>query len=252
MSAVEEYIYFKLIPIVLSVWLRDKGLYIKPQDFEDVCSELYMMYRCEKVFNSIDKTNMPLLFSMFYIRSAKAIKKLNEKVIEFQPSGYPYNKELVKPDDRTAIQLVSGFNSFGIHSMLSILDNFPWVYKNFIFVGVAAVDSGSFRNHEELVAYEENVKKALKQYVEYARKLGMPADYRFSAGTDVVELATELCINTAKEFPKSTVFAGKLTFQEERFYHKMLHNDTAFMIQKNLQQYGVTTVILPVTVALDE
>ncbi len=192
------------------------------------------------------------LIKKHYNKVSKAIKKLNEKIIEFPPSGFPYNKEAVKPEDRTAIQLVSGFNSFGVHSMLSILDNFPWVYKNFIFVGVAAVDSGSFKNHEELVAYEENVKKALRQYVEYARKLGMPADYRFSAGTDVVELATELCINTAREFPKSTVFAGKLTFQEERFYHKMLHNDTAFMIQKNLQQYGVTTVILPVTVDLKE
>jgi len=84
------------------------------------------------------------LIKKHYNKVSKAIKKLNEKVIEFQPSGYPYNKEVVKPDDRTAIQLVSGFNSFGIHSMLSILDNFPWVYKNFIFVGVAAVDSGSF------------------------------------------------------------------------------------------------------------
>ena len=126
------------------------------------------------------------------------------------------------------------------------------MYKNFIFVGVAAVDSGSFKNHEELLAYEENIKNGLKQYVEYARKLGMPADYRFNAGTDVVELATDLCLETAKEFEKSTVFAGKLTFQEERFYHKILHNDTAFTIQKNLQQYGVTTVILPVTVDINK
>jgi len=117
---------------------------------------------------------------------------------------------------------------------------------------VATVDSGSFQNHEDLIAYEEGIKKSLQQYVEYARKLGMPADYRFAAGTDVVQLATELCMNTAREFSKSTVFAGKLTFQEERFYHKMLHNDTALMIQKNLQQYGITTVILSVAVDIKQ
>jgi len=188
------------------------------------------------------------LIKKHYNKVYRAIKKLNEKVIAFPPSGFPYNKDIVSTEDRTAIQLVSGFNSLGVHAMLSILDNFPWVYKNFIFVGVATVDSGSFQNHEDLVAYEEGIKKSLQQYVEYARKLGMPADYRFEAGTDVVQLATELCMNTAIEFPKSTVFAGKLTFQEERFYHKMLHNDTALMIQKNLQQYGITTVILPVAV----
>jgi len=92
------------------------------------------------------------------------------------------------------------------------------------------------------------VKRSLEQYVEYARKLGMPADYRFAGGIDVVDVATKLCLDTAREFKKATVFAGKLTFQDERFYHKILHNDTALIIQKNLQRYGVTTVILPVTV----
>lgn len=75
MSAGEEYIYFKLIPIVLSVWLRDRNVYLKPPDFEDVCSELYMLYRSEDAFDKKDD-NMALLFSMFYIRIPKAIKKL--------------------------------------------------------------------------------------------------------------------------------------------------------------------------------
>ncbi|HQQ39518.1 MAG TPA: hypothetical protein PKY72_04385 [Bacilli bacterium] len=77
MSKDECYIYFKLIPIVLSVWLRSKKVYLKPQDFEDVCSELYLMYKNENAFRGI-QDNMALAFSMFYIRVPKAIKKLRD------------------------------------------------------------------------------------------------------------------------------------------------------------------------------
>jgi hypothetical protein len=80
MSKDECYIYFKLIPIVLSVWLRSNKVYLKPQDFEDVCSELYLVYKSENAF-SIVKDNMALAFSMFYIRVPKVIKKLRNDVI---------------------------------------------------------------------------------------------------------------------------------------------------------------------------
>ena len=76
MSKDECYIYFKLIPIVLSVWLRSKKVYLKPQDFEDVCSELYLMYKNENAFRTIND-NMALAFSIFYIRVPKAIKRLH-------------------------------------------------------------------------------------------------------------------------------------------------------------------------------
>jgi hypothetical protein len=64
-------------------------------------------------------------------------------------------------------------------------------------------------------------------------------------GIDIVETGTKLCQKTAKEFPRSTVFAGKLSFQREKFYHKILHNQTAFAIQRNLHWNEITTVILP-------
>ena len=44
-----------------------------------------------------------------------------------------------------------------------------------------------------------------------------------------------------------TVFTGKL-FRHERFFSKLLHNETAFAIQRRLQWDGITTVILPIRV----
>jgi hypothetical protein len=55
----------------------------------------------------------------------------------------------------------------------------------------------------------------------------------------------KLCLDVAKEFPRSTFFAGKIIFQRERWYHWLLHNNTANAVQKRLHWVGRTMVILP-------
>lgn len=148
----------------------------------------------------------------------------------------------------TAIQLVSGYSGFGIHTLLSIMSTFPKTYKNVIFVSVAMIDSGSFKGAEEVEALEASVKAGLEKYVTMAQNLGFAAEYRTALATDVVESAVELCKQTAEEFPRATVFTGQLTFRLEKFYHRFLHNETAFAIQRRLQWDGLTTVIMPIRV----
>ncbi len=162
------------------------------------------------------------------------------------PSPGPVNTAPLKKTDLTAIQLVSSYSGFGIHTLLSILTTFPGIYKNIIFVSVAVVDSGSFKGAEEVQKLEASVKSSLEKYVELARKLGLAADYRMEVGTDVVDSSMRLCKNIVAEYPRSTVFTGQITFRLEKFYHRMLHNETAFAIQRRLQWDGVTTVILPI------
>jgi hypothetical protein len=65
-----------------------------------------------------------------------------------------------------------------------------------------------------------------------------------------VETATELCEALVKEFPRSTIFTGKLIFRQENAFQRILHNETAFAIQRRLQWDGITTVILPVRVTI--
>ncbi|MBI5560153.1 MAG: amino acid permease, partial [Deltaproteobacteria bacterium] len=164
------------------------------------------------------------------------------------PMSGKTNEEPLNPRQATAIQLVNDFNGFGVHTFLSIVRNFPNLYKNFIFVSVAVIDFGSFKGAEEVHNLEESVKKSLEKYVEFARQLGLPADYRYETGTDIVEEAVNICGGITKEFQQSTVFTGQLTFRLEKFYHKVLHNETAFAIQRHLQWNGITTVILPVRI----
>ncbi len=162
------------------------------------------------------------------------------------PSAGPVNTAPLKQTDLTAIQLVSSYSGFGIHTLLSILTTFPGIYKNIVFVSVAVVDSGSFKGAEDLQKLENSVKTDLEKYVELARKLGIAADYRMEVGTDVVDGSMQLCKKIVAKYPRSTVFTGQITFRLEKFYYRMLHNETAFAIQRRLQWDGITTVILPI------
>ena len=173
------------------------------------------------------------------------IAELDKTLLSFPASGPPNSAPLNKKD-LTAIQMVSGYSGFGVHTLLSILTTFPKIYKNIIFVSVAVIDSGSFKGAEEVAVLEQSVMRGLEKYVALARKLGFAADYRVEVGTDVVESAINLCKTIATEYPRSTVFTGQITFRLEKFYHKMLHNETAFAIQRRLQWDGITTVILPI------
>jgi len=58
----------------------------------------------------------------------------------------------------------------------------------------------------------------------------------------------ELCQAAAKEFPRAIVFTGKLIFQEDRWYRRLLHHETAYAIQRHLQFQGVHTMVLPIRV----
>jgi len=182
-----------------------------------------------------------------YRRVHKAAWKL-EEVLTGIPPGSNFNNDPVDPKEMTAILLVRGYSGFGIHVWLSIIRKFPKLYKNFIFVSVAEIDSGSFKGIAEMEALKTSLANDLKKYVHLVRSFGFSADYRMGVGTDVVDNATQLCKSLAQEFPRSMVFTGKLIFQYDRFFQRFLHNETAFAIQRHLQWEGVDTVILPVRV----
>jgi hypothetical protein len=184
-----------------------------------------------------------------YLRVRAGVRKL-EEMLSGIPVTEPYNNDPPAPGDMTAILLVSGFNGFGLHTLLSIVRNFPNVYKNYIFISVAEIDSGTFKGIAEVEALKESVKNDLLKYVKVTRQHGFPADYRMEIATDVIETAAELAGKTANEFPRSTVFTGKLVFRHDHPFQKILHNETAYAIQRRLQWEGTTTVILPVRVEM--
>lgn len=187
------------------------------------------------------------LIRAHYKKVRVGVRKLEEMLSNI-PTTETYNNALVNPNDMTAILLVSGFNGFGLHTLLSIVRYFPNIYKNYIFVSVAEIDSGSFKGIAEIEALKESVKDALMKYIKVTRQHGFPADYRMDVGTDVIETASDLVESIVKEFPRSTVFTGKLVFRHEHPFQKILHNETAYAIQRRLQWNGIPTVILPIRV----
>jgi K+ transporter len=184
-----------------------------------------------------------------YKRVGKAMRELDEMLMDF-----PLPKEIEagppKPTESTAILLVSSYNGFGVHILLTIVTSLGKSFTNLIFVSVAVIDSGSFKGVEQLDALESNVKKSLERYVNLARHLGFRADYRMEIGTEVVETATKICLKTTEQYPSSTVFSGQLVFPLPKFYHWILHNQTSFAIQRRLQWEGIKTMILPVRVRI--
>jgi amino acid transporter len=173
------------------------------------------------------------------------LRKLDEILGSLSTRGEP-NRGPLDPNAPTAVQLVNGFNGLGVHTLLSTLRFFPGLYKQFVFVSVAVVDSGSFKGKEEIDALQRQTEDDLAKYVQLARGLGFPAEAVMDVGTEVLDQATELCAQVAKRYPKATIITSRLVFRKEHFFQGLLHNETPKMIQQRLQWLGVPMVILPV------
>jgi amino acid transporter len=168
-------------------------------------------------------------------------------------TGVPPSHPLTAPQPldknaQTAAIMVKSFSGFGIHEVLSIHRLFPRTFKNFIFVSAAVVDSGVFKGSEEVGRLEDETRSSLERYVAWARGQGMNADYRMAVGTEAVDTATQLCKSIADEYPRAIFFMGKLIFKEEKWYYRLLHNETPNAIQRRLQFDGLQAIVLPIRV----
>ncbi len=155
------------------------------------------------------------------------------------------------PEKPTAVLLVSGYGGLGIHLLLSVLKAFPRHFHNIVFLSVGVVDSRTMRDETQVEAVKAQADAALQKYVDLARRLGFPARSFSAVGTDPVAVLEPLCVSVGKDHPAAMFFAGQLIFAREHWYHALLHNHTAYDLQKRLQWSGLTMVILPVRM-LDE
>ncbi len=183
-----------------------------------------------------------------YYRLVRArLRRLDDQLIALPIRRRPTTRP-VNPALPTAVVLVEHFGGIGIHSIFSILKSFPGTFSNVVFVSVGVVDSGNFKGVAALDEMKQHVEENLRRYVEFARRLGLAAEYEMAVGTDVVACASDLCLQIAKRFRNAVVFGAKLIFQRERWYHAVMHNQTADAIQTRLQWAGLTMTILPIRV----
>jgi hypothetical protein len=151
-------------------------------------------------------------------------------------------------DEPVAVMLVNGFSGLGVHTLLSVQKLFPKQFKAYLFLSVGVIDSASFKGATEIDALKKHTVEDLEKYVALARRLGFRADYRYEIGTEAVEKVTELAQRIRHEYPRSIFFLGSLVFEKDSLLYKILHNETAFAIQRRLQFSGLEAVVLPIRV----
>jgi len=151
-----------------------------------------------------------------------------------------------------AVLFVGGYGGLGRHALLTLLRMFPGHFKGIVFCSVAVIDSGVFKGIGEVHELERRTQQALDKYVQYAAWLGLPAESTFSTGIEVAVQAEKIATDLIQKYPRGLFVAGQLIFEEETFVTRILHNETAFTIQRRLQHAGVPMVVLPVRLNLKQ
>lgn len=154
------------------------------------------------------------------------------------PQGEPDRSKPV------AVILTGGYSGFGVHTTLNVFRSFPGHYKGLVFASVGVVDAGGFKGEDSIDRLREQTAANLARYADVARRLGMPVATRYGVGTDTIDEAERLCLDIAKEYLRATFFSGQVVFERETWFNRLLHNQTAFAIQRRLQWHGRNMVIL--------
>lgn len=181
-----------------------------------------------------------------YTNVSETLHRLYANMREPLPSTIP--QCTLDKSKRTAAILVGSYGGLGVCTVKNILKTFPGIYQNFVFISVGVIDSGKFKGKHAVEKLKKDTENRLSKYVKLAGSLGVDSSFRMKIGTDVVHEAPEICKKLAEEFPLVTFFTGKIIFENEKWYQRILHNETGLSLQKNLQKMGLTMVILPAKV----
>jgi amino acid transporter len=149
-----------------------------------------------------------------------------------------------------AILFVGGYGGLGRHALLTLLRMFPRHFKGIVFCSIAIIDSGNFKGVEEVHELEARTRANLTKYVRLANALGLPADSAFATGIEVAVEADKLAQDLIARYPQGLFVAGQLLFDEDSTFNRILHNETAFLIQRRLQHSGIPMIVLPVRLTL--
>lgn len=186
-----------------------------------------------------------------YRRVGTTVTRLTSQLqLDPPPRGAVANAPVdLDPAKSTAVVLAGGFGGLGIHTLLQIPRVFPQQFQQVIFVATGVIDAGIFKGADEIDRLRATIVSDLEKYVGFAQtQLGWAADHEFSVGTEAVSELDRLCREVALRFPRSVFFAGKLVFQQERWYQRILHNETAAAVERRLQFAGLPMIVMPIRI----
>jgi len=183
-----------------------------------------------------------------YRRVERALAYLDEELVGFPDLANATTVPACDPTKPTAAILVSGYNGLGLHSVLALPQLFGKHFGNFVFISVGVVDSNRFKGAAELENLKQSTEDMLRRYVDFMRRHGLYAEYRYAIGTDTIVEVEQLCESVARTFRRTLFFSGKLVFSQENLFTRVLHNQTSLAIQRRLLFKGLQMVVLPVRV----
>jgi hypothetical protein len=186
-----------------------------------------------------------------HYREVESQLKRLDAVMAALPAAPPGPARPLDPKAPTAVMMVGSYAGLGVHALLTVQRLFPNHFKNVVFLSVGVIDAATMKGVEEVDRVRLRTEASLQRYVDLARRLGLCADYRLSVATEAVSEVERMAIGLSRELPRSVFFAGKLIFREERFYQRILHNETAYSLQRRLQFAGMNAMVLPVRVTMD-
>jgi amino acid transporter len=183
-----------------------------------------------------------------YNRVREQLRRLDDTLLNIPIRKHAEPQTPIPREEPVAVMLVSGFSGLGVHTVLSVQNLFPRQYKNYLFVSVGVIDSSHFKGAAEIEALKKQTIGDLEKYIEFAHTLGFRAEMRYAVGREAVAQVVELCEKIRDEFPRAIFYLGQLVFENDRFYYRLLHNETAFAIQRRLQFAGLQAIVLPIRV----
>jgi len=189
-----------------------------------------------------------LFIQRHYRQAYQSLRRLDEILLDVPlPDTLP-TAPARNTSAPTAVFFVNGYNGLGLHSVLNVLRLFGTHFKNFVFVGVGVVDSSRFKGAEEIENLRRQTEEGLQQYVTFMKRQGHYAEYWSALGIDPVDEMERLAPEVVRRFPRTVFFAGKLIFKQPSLWDKILHNQTAFTLQRRLQFAGLQMMVLPIRV----
>jgi len=192
---------------------------------------------------------LSLAIKRHYRQTWQLLGRLDALLTSALPRREPQEARPLPPLNRnadTAIILVNGFTGMGLHTLFTAFRNFHGHFKNFIFLQAGVVDAGRLKGGAEIEAMKRTIQAELDKYVQLMNHHGYHAESFFSLGIDVVDEVEKLAATVVEKYPSNVLFAGQLVFPKETVFTRILHNYTAFAIQKRLYYKGIPVVILPI------
>lgn len=183
-----------------------------------------------------------------HYRNVRQKLALADELFAIEETSKCENIPEMQPGKPTAILLVKDSQASAMHTLLWIMRLFPGVYRNFVFVSVGEVDSEHFNQEEKFVSRRSGIKSILKKVTLYCHNKGYGAEYYIDYSTDVVDKLTELCMQVMDKYPNAVFYSSKLIFDNENFFTQMLHNRTAYLMQRRLHALGRNMIIMPMKV----